>query len=65
VDVMGLTGLDRLFSFMIVQQLQELVKYLERVVAREKVWLEVKSVAESALMPIDRLPGESRVSTYS
>ncbi|KAF6031772.1 KIAA0196 [Bugula neritina] len=61
VDVMGLTGLDRLFSFMIVQQLQELVKYLERVVAREKVWLEMKSVAESALMPIDRLPADQKV----
>ncbi|XP_067928374.1 WASH complex subunit 5-like [Watersipora subatra] len=55
VDVMGLTGLDRLFSFMIVQQLQEFVKRLERVVSKEKTFLDVKALAEANLMPIDRV----------
>lgn len=55
IDVMGLTGLDRLFSFMIVQQLQDFVKFLENVVTKEKSFLDLKSLAESHLMPIDRL----------
>ena len=62
VDVMGLTGLDRLFSFMIVQQLQEYVKYMERVVTKEKSFLDLKTLAEANLMPVDRLTCEYFVS---
>ena len=62
VDVMGLTGLDRLFSFMIVQQLQEYVKYMERVVTKEKSFLDLKTLAETNLMPVDRLTCEYVVS---
>ena len=59
---MGLTGLDRLFSFMIVQQLQEYVKYMERVVTKEKSFLDLKTLAEANLMPVDRLTCEYVVS---
>lgn len=52
---MGLCGLDRLFCFMIVQELQLFVKALMQVVGRDKLWLEIKTLAESNLMPLDRL----------
>ena len=55
---MGLSGLDRLYSFMIVQQLQDFVKRLERVVSKEKAFVDLKAAVETHLMPIDRLACE-------
>lgn len=56
---MGLTGLDRLFSFMIVKELQLFVNQLMKVVTKDKLWLEVKGIAEANLMPLNRLACES------
>lgn len=58
---MGLTGLDRLFSFIIVQELQIFVNQLIKVVTKDKLWLEGKAVAEANLMPLNRLACESTV----
>lgn len=55
---MGLTGLDRLYSFMVVQQLQDFAKNLERIVSKDKIFSDLRSLAEANLMPLDRLACE-------
>ena len=42
---------------MIVQQLQEFAKRLEHVVSKEKLFIDLKTLAETHLMPVDRLAG--------
>ncbi|XP_047110859.1 LOW QUALITY PROTEIN: WASH complex subunit 5 [Schistocerca piceifrons] len=51
VGTAGLTGLDRLFSFMIVTELQNFVNSLQRGILKDKGWLDVFSVVSKGLSP--------------
>ncbi|XP_050401033.2 WASH complex subunit 5 isoform X1 [Patella vulgata] len=52
VGSFGLTGLDRLLCFMIVKELQTFKMYLQRGVARDKMWLELLSYYTKILQPL-------------
>ncbi|XP_069674332.1 WASH complex subunit 5 isoform X3 [Periplaneta americana] len=51
VGTAGLTGLDRLFSFMIVTELQNYLNALQKGVLKDKAWLEMFSVVSKGLSP--------------
>ena len=59
VDVFGLSAVDRLFSFMIVQELQTFLKYLTRFLLRQGgPFLKVMAAFGQELSNPDRLIGE-------
>ncbi len=62
----GLTGLDRLLCFMIVQELQNFLVGLQRHVLRDKVWVDLLAGLSRTLTPVEGIlgmfsptPGES------
>ncbi|XP_077547549.1 WASH complex subunit strump isoform X4 [Haemaphysalis longicornis] len=55
VGTPGLTGLDRLLSFMIVKELQAVLRSLERGVLRDRSWQELLAGMGQALQPLDGL----------
>lgn len=55
VGTPGLTGLDRLLCFMIVTELQSLIRSYERVILGDKVWQEQLKSLHSLLQPINKL----------
>ena len=60
VGTWGLTGLDRLLCFMIVQELQNTLVYLMRGVFQDKAMLDVLSKFNKEMQPLQGLIGESR-----
>ena len=62
VDVFGLSAVDRLFSFMIVQELQTFLKYLTRFLLRPGApFLKVIAAFGQELSNPERLIGERGV----
>lgn len=57
IGTMGLTGLDRLFSFMMVQELQTFLKTVERTLA-EKAWSDMLKQLASSLQPLTGIVGQ-------
>lgn len=55
VGTPGLTGLDRLLSFMIVKELQAVLRSLERGMVKDKSWQELLTSMSKALQPVDGL----------
>lgn len=55
VGTPGLTGLDRLLSFMIVTELQSLIRSYEKVILGDKVWQEQLKNLHSVLQPLNKL----------
>lgn len=55
VGTPGLTGLDRLLSFMIVTELQSLIRSYEKVILGDKVWQEQLKTLHSVLQPLNKL----------
>uniref|UniRef100_A0A1E1XMR4 WASH complex subunit strumpellin n=1 Tax=Amblyomma sculptum TaxID=1581419 RepID=A0A1E1XMR4_AMBSC len=53
VGTPGLTGLDRLLSFMIVKELQGVLRSLERGMVKDKSWQELLTNMSKALQPVD------------
>lgn len=51
----GLTGLDRLLSFMIVKELQGILRSLDKGMAKDKSWQELLTNLSSSLQPLDGL----------
>lgn len=56
IGVFGLTGLDRLYSFMLVRDLQDLVRSLRRDVVGDKAALEFLAGLARELEPLSALP---------
>uniref|UniRef100_A0A1B6MUI7 WASH complex subunit strumpellin n=2 Tax=Graphocephala atropunctata TaxID=36148 RepID=A0A1B6MUI7_9HEMI len=54
VGVSGITGLDRLISFMIVTELQNFLSTLQRGVLKDKSWLELFGSVAKGLSPNDQ-----------
>ncbi|CAH1773129.1 unnamed protein product [Owenia fusiformis] len=52
VGIWGLTGLDRLLCFMIVQELQNVLQILERGVLRDKAWLQMFGQFVNSVNPV-------------
>ncbi|XP_067134229.1 WASH complex subunit 5 [Centruroides vittatus] len=52
VGTPGLTGLDRLLSFMIVTELQGVLKLIERIVIKDKSWQDTLDNLQNALHPV-------------
>lgn len=52
VGTPGLTGLDRLLSFMIVTELQGVLKSIERLVVKDKSWQDTLDNLKNALQPV-------------
>jgi WASH complex subunit strumpellin len=57
VGTWGLTGLDRLLCFMIVQELQNFVGFLERRIVQDKNWAEMFTKLMKDLEPTTGLIG--------
>lgn len=57
VGTPGLTGLDRLLSFMIVTELQSLIRLYEKMIGGDKVWQEQLKNIHSSLDPVNKLIG--------
>lgn len=55
VGTPGLTGLDRLLSFMIVTELQSLIRSYEKVILGDKVWQDQLKSLHSTLQPLNKL----------
>ncbi|XP_077866142.1 WASH complex subunit 5-like [Saccoglossus kowalevskii] len=55
IGTYGLTGLDRLLSFMIVKELQNFATILNRGVLRDKAWLEFLGTTMKSLNPVKGL----------
>ncbi|XP_065308366.1 WASH complex subunit 5 [Dermacentor albipictus] len=55
VGTPGLTGLDRLLSFMIVKELQGVLRSLEKGMVKDKSWQELLTNMSKALQPVDGL----------
>lgn len=53
-----MTGLDRLLCFMIVTELQSLIRSYEKVILSDKVWQDQLKSLHSLLQPINKLIGE-------
>ena len=53
VGTWGLTGLDRLLCFMIVQELQNFLVGLQRLVLRDKTWMDLLAGLNRTLAPIE------------
>ena len=53
----GLCGLDRLFSFMIVKELQQFMRLVQQRVMREKSWMEMLNTLAKQLHPQHHLIG--------
>ncbi|XP_054285996.1 WASH complex subunit 5-like isoform X1 [Macrosteles quadrilineatus] len=54
VGISGITGLDRLISFMIVTELQNFLSVLQRGVLKDKNWLELFGSVAKGLSPNDQ-----------
>ncbi|XP_023214249.1 WASH complex subunit 5-like, partial [Centruroides sculpturatus] len=52
VGTPGLTGLDRLLSFMIVTELQGVLKLIEKIVIKDKSWQDTLDNLQNALHPV-------------
>ena len=52
IGTCGLTGLDRLLCFMMVRELQNFLAIIERVVLRDKMWLEMFGTLMKTLNPV-------------
>ena len=62
VGTWGLTGLDRLLCFMIVQELQNFIRSLQRSLLNDKTWLEFFAVFTKSLGPVSStIPQPQRV----
>ncbi|CAN8006003.1 unnamed protein product, partial [Ixodes pacificus] len=59
----GLTGLDRLLSFMIVKELQGILRSLDKGMAKDKSWQELLTNLSSSLQPLDGLVRNAGKST--
>jgi WASH complex subunit strumpellin len=59
VGTWGLTGLDRLLCFMIVQELQNFVAYLDRRIMQDKNWLEMFTRLGKELEPVSAVTSKS------
>ncbi len=57
VGTWGLTGLDRLLCFMIVQELQNFLVVLQRGVLRDKVWIDMLAGFNRTLNPVQGIVG--------
>lgn len=55
VSTPGLTGLDRLLSFMIVKELQGVLRSLEKGMVKDKSWQELLTNLAASLQPVDGL----------
>ena len=58
VGTWGLTGLDRLMCFMIVQELQNFLIGLQRLVLKDRVWMDLLSGLTRTLIPIEGVIGK-------
>ena len=58
VGTWGLTGLDRLLCFMIVQELQNFLIGLQRLVLKDKVWMDLLTGLARTLIPIEGVIGK-------
>jgi len=58
VGTWGLTGLDRLLCFMIVQELQNFTRFLERRVLKDKMWMDWLNKLSTELDPVSSLISE-------
>ena len=57
----GLTGLDRLLCFMIVQELQNFLVGLQRLVLRDKTWIDLLAGFHKTLAPTEGIIGEWKI----
>lgn len=57
VGTWGLTGLDRLLCFMIVQELQNFIVGLQRLVLKEKIWMDLLAGLNRTLAPTEGIVG--------
>ena len=57
VGTWGLTGLDRLLCFMIVQELQNIIIYLARNVFQDKAMMDVLSKFTKEMQPLKTIIG--------
>jgi len=55
VGTAGLTGLDRLFSFMIVTELQNFLNSLQKGILKDKSWLEMLALVSKGLSPCSNI----------
>ncbi|KAG1662783.1 WASH complex subunit 5 [Nymphon striatum] len=52
IGTFGLTGLDRLLSFMIVRELQNLFHYVQKGLSKDKTWQDVFASLSKVLQPV-------------
>jgi len=64
VGTWGLTGLDRLLCFMIVQELQNFVRVLQRSALHDKVWLDTFATISKSLAPTAGTVGKDSWSLF-
>ena len=64
VGTWGLTGLDRLLCFMIVQELQNFLVGLQRLVLRDKTWMDLLAGLNRTLAPIEGIICKWKIWTW-